>query len=327
MTNILVTGGAGYIGAHTSLALAENGYVPVVYDNLVNGHREFVQWGPFEQGDIRDRARLDEVIARHNPTAVIHLAGLIEVSESILNPIGFFDNNVSGSIVLFAAAQKAGIDKIVFSSTCATYGLPQHIPMQESHPQLPITPYGTSKWLVERMLQDLDGCKGVRSVILRYFNAAGADPAGRIGEMHDPESHVIPIAIEAAQKRRPIFKINGHDYPTRDGTCIRDFIHVADLADAHCRAIDHLLDGGKSVALNVGTGRGTSMKELVAAIEGVAGINLPFEIGPRRDGDPPELVADNARAATVLGWKPRHDLASIVSSAWAWHQRADTTPA
>ncbi|MBS0531671.1 MAG: UDP-glucose 4-epimerase GalE [Proteobacteria bacterium] len=322
MTNILVTGGAGYIGSHTSLALAGKGYVPVAYDSLVNGHREFVQWGPFEQGDIRDRSRLDEVIARYNPVAIVHFAGLIEVGRSIRDPVGFFDNNVTGSIVLFAAAERAGIDKIVFSSTCATYGLPQHMPMRETHPQSPISPYGTSKWMVERMLHDLDVYKNIRSVILRNFNAAGADPAGRIGGRHGPESHVIPVAIAVAQREGRIFKINGSDYPTRDGTCVRDFIHVADLADAHCRAIDYLIDGGQSVALNLGTGRGTSLKELVAAIESVARLKLTYEIGPRRNGDPPELVADNALAASVLGWTPRHDLASIVSSAWTWHQRA-----
>ena len=277
MVNILVTGGAGYIGSHTCLALAEKGYTPVVYDNLVSGHREFVQWGPFELGDVRDRVRLEEVIGLYKPAAIIHFAGLIEVAESITNPIAFFDNNVSGSLALFAAALQAGINKVVFSSTCATYGIPQEIPMRESHPQLPISPYGTSKLLVERILRDLGTYQNLRSVILRYFNAAGADIQGRIGEWHNTESHVIPIAIDVARGKRSLFKIYGSDYPTPDGTCIRDFIHVADLADAHARSIDYLLAGGSSIALNLGTGRGTSIKQLVHAIEIISKIRLPIE--------------------------------------------------
>lgn len=323
MTNILVTGGAGYIGSHTCLALAEKGFTPVVYDNLVNGHREFVQWGPFEQGDVRDGERLDQVIDSYKPAAIVHFAGLIEVAESMTNPIAFFENNVSGSVTLFAAALRAGIDKIVFSSTCATYGIPQEIPMRESHPQLPISPYGTSKLLVERILRDLGTCQDLRSVILRYFNAAGADVKGRIGEWHSPESHVIPIAIDVARGKRSLFKIYGSDYPTADGTCIRDFIHVADLADAHARSIDYLLAGGTSIALNLGTGQGTSVKELVHAIETISNIRLPIELATRREGDPPELVADNTKAKTTLRWQPVHELEDIVKSAWNWHRKAD----
>jgi UDP-glucose 4-epimerase len=322
MTNVLVTGGAGYIGSHTCLALAEKGYTPVVYDNLVNGHREFVQWGPLEQGDIRDRERLDQIILSYKPAAIVHFAGLIEVAESIADPLAFFDNNVSGSVTLFAAALRAGIDKIVFSSTCAVYGIPQAIPMRENHPQLPISPYGTSKLLVERILNDLGTYKNLRSVILRYFNAAGADVNRRIGEWHTPESHVIPIAIEVAQGKRKVFKINGSDYPTPDGTCVRDYIHVADLANAHVRAIDILLAGSESLALNLGTGQGTSIQELVTAVEMIAKKRLPVEFGPRRNGDPPELIADNTNAMNRLSWKPHHNLVSIVSSAWNWHQRS-----
>jgi UDP-glucose 4-epimerase len=323
MVNILVTGGAGYIGSHTCLALAEKGYTPVVYDNLVNGHREFVQWGPFELGDVRERERLEEVIGLYKPAAIIHFAGLIEVAESITNPIAFFDNNVSGSLALFAAALQAGINKVVFSSTCATYGIPQEIPMRESHPQLPISPYGTSKLLVERILRDLGTYQNLRSVILRYFNAAGADIQGRIGEWHNTESHVIPIAIDVARGKRSLFKIYGSDYPTPDGTCIRDFIHVADLADAHARSIDYLLAGGSSIALNLGTGRGTSIKQLVHAIEIISKIRLPIEFATRREGDPPELVADNTKAKSTLQWQPVHDLEAIVKSAWDWHRKAD----
>jgi UDP-glucose 4-epimerase len=323
MKNILVTGGAGYVGSHTSLALTERGYTPVVYDNLVNGHREFVQWGPFEQGDVRDRERLARVISSYKPAAIVHFAGLIEVAESVTNPIAFFENNVAGSVNLFAAALNAGIDKVVFSSTCATYGIPQEIPMREGHPQLPISPYGTSKLLVEQILRDLDAYQGLRSVILRYFNAAGADIEGRIGEWHNPESHVIPIAIEVARGKRSLFKISGSDYPTPDGTCIRDFVHVADLADAHARSIDYLMAGGTSIALNLGTGRGTSIKQLVRAVEMISNIRIPVEMAARREGDPPELVADNAKAKTTLRWQPAYDLEDIVKSAWDWHRSSD----
>ena len=283
MTNILVTGGAGYIGSHTCLALAEKGYTPVVYDNLVNGHREFVQWGPFEQGDVRDGDRLERVISSYRPAAIIHFAGLIEVAKSVINPIAFFDNNVSGSVSLFVAALRAGIDKVVFSSTCATYGIPLEVPMREGHPQLPISPYGTSKLVVEQILRDLDAYQGLRSVILRYFNAAGADFKGRIGERHNPESHVVPIAIDVARGRRSLFKIYGSDYPTPDGTCIRDFVHVADLADAHARSIDYLMAGGASIALNLGTGKGTSIKQLVQTVERISNVRIPVEMTARRE--------------------------------------------
>ena len=321
MTNILVVGGAGYIGSHTCLNLSEKGYTPVVYDSLLNGHKEFAQWGPFEQGDIRDRNRLDEVIRAYNPAAIVHFAGLIEVAQSVFDPIAFFENNVSGSLTLFAAAMHAGIDKLVFSSTCATYGLPLSGQLREDHPQEPINPYGRSKLMVEQVLSELSIRKDFRSVILRYFNAAGADPDGRIGEWHMPETHVIPVAIEAATGKRQKFKIFGSDYPTRDGTCIRDFVHVCDLAEAHSRGIDYLVNGGKNVALNLGTGSGTSVREIVNAIERVSGRRLPLEYGERRAGDPPELVADNAMAKDVLNWKPRHSLESMVESAWKWHTR------
>src|SRR5712675_1757559 len=271
MTNILVAGGAGYIGAHTCLDLFSKGFTPIVYDNLSNGHAEFVKWGPLEIGDIRDRSRLDEVLAKYKPLAIIHFAAAIEVGESVRDHGAYYDNNVAGTITLLFAAQAAGIDKIVFSSTCATYGIPVSIPMGESHPQLPINPYGRSKLIVEQILQDLDRYRGLRSVILRYFNAAGADPEGRIGERHFPETHAIPLAIETALGKRSHFQVMGSDYRTRDGSCIRDFVHVSDLADAHTRAVGHLLSGGGSVALNLGTGQGTTVKELLSAIRRVSG--------------------------------------------------------
>jgi UDP-glucose 4-epimerase len=319
MTTILVAGGAGYIGAHACLDLFNKGFTPVVYDNLSNGHAEFVKWGPLEIGDIRDRGRLDQVLSTHKPAAIMHFAAAIEVGESVRDPGGYYDNNVGGTITLLRAAQAAGIDKIVFSSTCATYGIPASMPMNESHAQSPINPYGRSKLIVEQVLKDLDHYQGFRSFILRYFNAAGADPEGRIGEWHSPETHAIPIAIETALGRRPHFQVLGTDYDTRDGSCVRDFVHVLDLADAHTRAIEHLLNNGTSRALNLGTGHGTTVKELLAVVQRVVGRDFKIEYGPRRDGDSPALVADNALARQTIGWSPRHDLTSIITSAWNWH--------
>jgi UDP-glucose 4-epimerase len=321
MTNILVAGGAGYIGAHTCLDLSNKGFTPIVYDNLSNGHAEFVKWGPLEIGDIRDRGRLDEVLAKHKPQAIIHFAAAIEVGESVRDPGGYFDNNVGGTITLLRAAQSAGIDKIVFSSTCATYGIPSTIPMEESHAQLPINPYGRSKLIVEQILKDLDSYQGFRSFILRYFNAAGADPEGRIGEWHSPETHAIPIAMDAAMGRRPHFQVLGTDYDTRDGSCVRDFIHVLDLADAHTSAIQHLLNHGTSHALNLGTGHGTTVKELLETVRRVVGRDFEIQYGPRREGDSPALVADNTLAKRTIGWSPRHDLQSIIETAWNWHSK------
>jgi UDP-glucose 4-epimerase len=319
MVNILVAGGAGYIGAHACLDLFNKGFTPIVYDNLSNGHAEFVQWGPLEVGDIRDRSRLDEVLRKYKPEAIIHFAAAIEVGESIRDPGGYYDNNVAGTITLLRAAQAAGIDKIVFSSTCATYGIPSSIPMNETHPQSPINPYGRSKLMVEQVLRDLDCYQGFRSLVLRYFNAAGADPEGRIGEWHTPETHAIPIAIETALGRRPHFQVLGTDYETRDGSCVRDFVHVLDLADAHTRALQHLLNNGASHVLNLGTGHGTTVKEMLETVQHVVGRNLSVKYGPRREGDSPVLVADNTLARRTIGWSPRHDLQSIIGTAWHWH--------
>jgi UDP-glucose 4-epimerase len=319
VANILVVGGAGYIGSHTCLDLFNKGYTPIVYDNLSNGHAEFVKWGPLETGDIRDRKRLDEVLLRHKPAAIIHFAAAIEVGESVRDPVGYYDNNVAGTITLLGAAQAAGVDKIVFSSTCATYGIPSSIPMDEQHKQSPINPYGRSKLIIEQILADLDRYQGLRSFILRYFNAGGADPEGRIGEWHSPETHAIPIAMDAALGRRPYFNVFGTDYDTRDGSCVRDFIHVLDLADAHTRAVEHLLNGSGSHALNLGTGRGTTVSELLEAIRHVAGRSFNIKYGPRREGDSPALVADNTLARQTIGWSPRHDLKSIIDTAWNWH--------
>ncbi|WP_370638344.1 UDP-glucose 4-epimerase GalE [Aurantimonas sp. VKM B-3413] len=323
MDNILVVGGAGYIGSHTCLDLSAKGFTPVVYDNLSNGHSEFVRWGPLEVGQLEDQDRLRAVIAQYRPAAIVHFAALIEVGESVKDPLGFYRNNVAGTIALLAAATECGVDKIVFSSTCATYGAPEAIPMAETHGQAPINPYGRSKLMVEEILRDLGTYRGVRSVILRYFNAAGADPEGRIGEWHDPETHAIPLAIDAALGRREGFTVFGTDYDTRDGTCVRDFVHVMDLADAHSRAVQYLIAGGASEALNLGTGTGTTVKELLATIQTVTGRRFPLTYADRRPGDSPALVADNAKARAVLGWSPRHDLASIIETAWNWHSRSN----
>jgi UDP-glucose 4-epimerase len=321
MVNILVVGGAGYIGSHTCLDLSNKGFNPIVFDNLTNGHEEFVRWGPLEKGDIRDRPRLVEVLQKYQPEAIIHFAGLIEVGESVKDPISFMDVNVTGSLALLAAALQCGIDKFVFSSTCATYGLPKQIPMNETHPQDPINPYGRSKLIVEQILNELTLYKKFNSVALRYFNAAGADPEGRIGEWHSPETHAIPLAIDVALGRRDSFKIFGTDYSTRDGTCVRDFVHVMDLADAHTRSVEYLLKGGASTAINLGTGDGTTVKELIEAIEQISGRPLRAEKSNRRDGDAPALVADSSYAAAVLDWKAKHDLHSIIKTAWNWHTR------
>ena len=325
MTNILVAGGAGYIGSHTALALHEAGFTPVVYDDLRNGHAAFVRWGPLERGDLHDTDRLRAVMERHEVEAVVHFAALIEVGESVRDPLGFYHNNVCGTVSLLRAAHAAGVGRIVFSSTCATYGPPQEVPMTERHAQAPINPYGNTKLMVETLLRDLDRHGDMRHVVLRYFNAAGADPQGRIGEWHEPETHAVPLLIETALGRRGGFTLFGTDYPTRDGTCVRDYVHVCDLADAHVRAVRHLLRGGNSVSLNLGTGRGTTVRELIAAVEDATGRRLAVAQAERREGDAPELVADNSRAAAVLGWTPRHDLASIVETALFWHAGAPAT--
>jgi len=321
MATVLVTGGAGYVGSHTCLRLAEAGFTPVVYDDLSNGHAEFVQWGPLERGDIRDGARLDAVFARWKPVAVLHFAALIEVGESVKAPGRFYDTNVGGAISLIEAARRAGVDALVFSSTCATYGEPVRLPMDETHPQAPLNPYGRSKLMVEQALADYARYAGFRSTALRYFNAAGADPEGRIGERHEPETHAIPLMVQTVLGRRKGFKLFGTDYDTRDGTAVRDYVHVLDLADAHVSALKRLLAGGETDVFNLGTGTGTTVKELVAAVERASGRPFPVETAPRREGDAPVLVADNRKAREGLGWSPKHDLDSVVRTAFAWHAR------
>jgi len=316
---VLVAGGAGYIGSHTCLALAQAGFRPIVYDNLSNGHREFSKWGPLVEGDIRDRARLDEVLNHYKPFAILHFAALIEVGESVRDPVAFYENNVVGSLSLLSAAQAAHVRAIVFSSTCATYGLPEMIPMSENHPQAPINPYGRTKWVIEQALRDYDSYTELRHVTLRYFNAAGADFEARIGEWHTPETHAIPLAIETALGHRETFQVFGTDYDTRDGTCVRDYVHVLDLADAHVRALQYLLDGGASRSINLGTGTGTTVNELLRTIATASGRPFPIVERERRPGDSPVLVANNEMAREVLGWTPRYSLEDITRSAWQWH--------
>jgi UDP-arabinose 4-epimerase len=321
---VLVTGGAGYIGSHCAKALAAAGYVPVVYDSLVAGHADAVRWGPLERGDIADAARLDEVIAKHRPVAALHFAALIEVGASVRVPLSFYRANVAGSLTLVERLVAGGVDKIVFSSTCAIYGVPGLAgPLDESVPQAPISPYGRTKRMVEEMLADAAATGALSAVALRYFNAAGASPDGEIGERHDPETHLIPLVLAAARDRRPV-AIFGTDYPTRDGTCVRDYIHVDDLASAHVAALERLLDGTVTgfAGVNLGTGRGMSVREIVAEAERVTGSPVPVRLEPRRPGDPPALVADATRAQTLLGWQPtRSDPATILSSAWRFLMR------
>ncbi|MBT4425508.1 MAG: UDP-glucose 4-epimerase GalE [Rhodospirillaceae bacterium] len=320
MATVLVTGGAGYIGSHACKALAAAGHLPVVYDNLENGHDWAVQWGPFEQGDIRDRADLDAAIAKHRPDAVMHFAGYIEVGESVRDPLRFYRNNVAGSLILLEAMHAAGIGHIVFSSSCAVYGSPDVVPIGEDTAFAPISPYARSKLAMEYMLEDCRAAHGLSYAALRYFNAAGADPEGRIGESHAPETHALPLLIDTALGRRKNFSIFGTDYPTPDGTAVRDYIHVDDLAAAHVSALDHLLAASDSLVLNLGTGTGCSVRELIDAVERVSGRKVPVTEEARRPGDPPALVADPARARKFLDWCPAYtDIDAIIATAWKWH--------
>ncbi len=319
---ILVTGGAGYIGSHCCKALGAAGYEVVVVDNLVYGHADAVKWGPLEQGDISDGAFLDRVFAYYRPAAVIHFAAYAYVGESVTDPSKYYRNNVGGTLSLLEAMWRAGVGRLVFSSTCATYGIPATVPIPEASPQFPINPYGRTKLVAEHMLSDFERAHGLRSIALRYFNAAGADPEGEIGERHDPESHLIPLALDAVAGTGSALTVNGEDYDTPDGTCVRDFIHVTDLADAHVRAMAHLLNGRASDQVNLGTGKGSSIRDVMDAVEKVVGRPVPYSLGPRRPGDPPALVADPDRARSLLGWTPKlSDLDTIVRTAWAWHQR------
>jgi UDP-glucose-4-epimerase GalE len=320
LSTILIVGGAGFIGSQTAKLVAAAGHKPVVFDNLSSGHRWALRWGVFEEGDLADRETIDRVLARHNVDAVIDFAAHIEVGESVRNPRKYFRNNLVNTLNLLDAMVDKGVRQIVFSSTAAVYGDPLTVPIPEDHRLLPVNPYGESKLFVERTLRWYGDAYGLRWAVLRYFNAAGADPGGEIGEDHAPESHLIPLAIKAALGQRGELQVFGADYPTPDGTAVRDYIHVVDLAQAHLLALDHLAADKPSFAANVGTGAGHSVREVIAAVERVSGRTVPRREVGRRPGDAPSLVADARLAQQLLNFQPRYpDLSTIVEHAWKWH--------
>ncbi|AZL73824.1 MULTISPECIES: UDP-glucose 4-epimerase GalE [Pseudomonas] len=313
----LVVGGAGYIGSHMVKHLLAEGHDVVVADLAPT--RPQVKWVEL---DIADAAALDALFAKYVFDAVFHFASFIQVGESVTEPGRYYQNNVAATLVLLQAMVRAGVRRLIFSSTAAVYGDPQYIPIDEQHPKAPINPYGCSKWMVEQVLQDFDRAYGLRSVCLRYFNAAGADPEGECGERHEPETHLIPLILQAASGRRPAITVFGRDYDTPDGTCIRDYIHVADLASAHARAVDYLVAGGASTALNLGNGLGFSVQQVIDTVRDVTGREVHVEDAPRRAGDPPRLVADAGKARQLLGWQPVYSsLEAIVSHAWNWEKK------
>ncbi len=319
---ILVTGGAGYIGSHTCKLLAQAGYLPIVFDNLVYGHEWAVKWGAFEKGDLLDKECINRVIKKYMPEAVIHFAAYAYVGESVQQPGKYYENNFYGTLNLLEAMRLSGVRQFIFSSTCATYGVPTQVPIPESHPQKPINPYGASKQMVERMLEDYDHAFGIRSVVLRYFNAAGADPDCEIGEDHEPETHLIPLVLDTALGRRKYISILGDDYETPDGTCIRDYIHVADLSDAHLCALNYLESQEESLRLNLGNGQGYSVREVIKLAESISGKPIKTIISARRPGDPAMLVGESTYAKKILGWEPRFGALDIIlEHAWKWHQK------
>ena len=322
MTKVLITGGCGYIGSHANKLLSESGYDTVVLDNLVHGHREFAQWGRFVKMDLADREGLEKLMAAEKFEAVLHFAGYIAVGESVSDPETYYRNNVGYTLNLLEAMRRAGTKQIVFSSSAAVYGNPVRIPLDEDHPLAPINPYGRTKLMIEQALSDYSEAYGLRFAALRYFNAAGAAPGAGIGEWHDPETHLIPLALLAALGKIPAVKIFGADYDTPDGTCLRDYIHLDDLAQAHLLALEHLAKGGNSGCFNLGNGSGFSVKEVIATARKVSGREIKAEAAPRREGDPPRLVASSEKAKRVLGWKPKYTgLEEIVRTAWEWHSR------
>ncbi|MRS01651.1 UDP-glucose 4-epimerase GalE [bacterium] len=317
---ILVTGGAGFIGAHAAKELRARGYTPLVLDNLIFGHRTFTKWGELIEGDLADVTLLKKIFKTYPIEAVMHFAGFAYVGESVINPAKYYRNNVTNTLNLLEAMREAAVNKIIFSSTCATYGIPQTIPIHEDQPQLPVNPYGHGKLMVEIMLRDFCHAYRMQYVALRYFNAAGADPDGEIGEWHVPETHLIPLAIDAAYGIAPL-RIFGTDYDTPDGTCIRDYVHVSDLATAHVQALEYLKAGNESITLNLGNEHGFSVREVISGIEQVTGMRIRVEESPRRPGDPPVLVGSSERTRQVLGWQPHYaSLVDIISTAWTWHK-------
>ncbi|WP_315788971.1 UDP-glucose 4-epimerase GalE [Fischerella sp. JS2] len=322
---ILVTGGAGYIGSHAVLALLQAGYEVLILDNLVYGHRDLVEkvlQVELVVGDTSDRVLLDQLFQSHDIAAVMHFSAYAYVGESVTNPAKYYRNNVVGTLTLLEAMLAASVNKFVFSSTCATYGVPQTIPIPENHPQNPINPYGATKLMVEKILSDFDTAYGFKSVIFRYFNAAGADPNGKLGEDHIPETHLIPLVLQTALGKRESISVFGTDYPTDDGTCIRDYIHVTDLADAHVLGLEYLLRGGDSEVFNLGNGNGFSVKEVIETAKSITGRNIKVVECDRRPGDPPALIGSSDKARTILNWQPRYSsLKEIITHAWQWHQQ------
>lgn len=321
MRNILVAGGAGYIGSHVSKLLHRKGYGVVVYDDLSHGYREMARWGEFVEGDIADSARLLSVLKSRKIDAVMHFCAFIEVGESVKDPEKYYRNNLKNTVTLLETMRSAGLSRFIFSSTAAVYGMPERIPIEEDDRKEPINPYGRTKWMVEQLLDDYSSAYGFNSVRFRYFNAAGADPEGETGEAHIPESHLIPLVLDAAAGRRESIKVFGADYDTRDGTAIRDYVHVNDLADAHTRGLEYLLDGGKTDYFNLGSGNGFSVREIIESARRVTGRDFRVDEAPRREGDPAFLVAKSDKAADKLGWKPSFTPEEIVKTAWDWHQR------
>lgn len=319
---VLVVGGAGYIGSHMVKRLGQLGCTVTTLDNLSAGHRDAVLSGELVQGDIADRPLLDALFARGQFDAVMHFASFIQVGESVKEPAKYYDNNVTNTLILLDAMRAAGVQRFIFSSTAATFGEPQYVPIDEAHPQQPINPYGRTKFMVEQVLRDYEVAYGLQSVVLRYFNAAGADPEGQLGERHEPETHLIPLVLQAASGRRPHIHVFGRDYDTPDGTCIRDYIHIQDLCEAHWLAIQSLLAGRGSQAYNLGNGSGFSVQEVIDTARAITGRPIPVVDGPRRAGDPARLVADATQARERLGWQPQYaDLATIVRHAWQWEQK------
>ena len=318
---VLVTGGAGYIGSHFVKMLLECGHQPIVLDNLSRGHKEAVpQAVLFEDIDLLDADALLYAIQTHLPAAVVHFAAFAYVGESVKRPGIYYQNNVVGSLNLIRLCAENGVKNFIFSSTCSIYGNPTQVPISEDQPSNPINPYANTKLMIETMLKDFETANGMKHVALRYFNAAGADPSGSIGESHDPEPHLIPIILEAALGKRKKVSVFGNDYDTTDGTCIRDYIHVNDLADAHLKAIDYLINGNESTIINLGTGKGNSVLEIIEKSKVITEKEIPFEIVERRAGDPAVLVADNKKAREVLDWSPKYSIEKIIETAWRWHQ-------
>jgi len=321
LKHVLVTGGAGYIGAHACKALARAGFIPVTFDNLSTGWQDAVKFGPFEQGDLLDRARLDEVFATWNPVAVMHFAALSQVGEAMAQPGKYWRNNVTGSLTLIEAAVAAGCLNFVFSSTCATYGEQDNVVLDEDSAQMPLNAYGASKRAIEDILRDFQAAFGLRHVIFRYFNVAGADPEAEVGEFHRPETHLIPVMLDAIQGKRPALTIHGTDYDTPDGTCIRDYVHVCDLVDAHVLGLKWLQQDRGSRVFNLGTGTGFSVREVMEASRAVTNREVPATEGSRRAGDCTALVSGSTRAAAELGWTPdRSTMDQMIADAWRWHQ-------